>query len=376
MTFWQEYFYTVKAVRAGGESIASDEDSDMPDDWAIPWDSDDAYAITDAVANLYGYYADLICALGPDGTVYSNMQGVLRPGGSVDLGTLDPGTNTLRYSDGSTVNLPDDEGILSGTYQEEEAGIGLLSAIPTTPLNASDGPYRRVRSKSTCTGSFGVFYPGWRNQIYMAKNPQADPPIDDDYWTYLGSRSSTGKGVLEVDAGIQWSETYYRYNPYLRVGSSVNNKKSKGPKARALCPKNWPIQFDTSYFGGIQMCYALQPSGKGSVPTILFDGADLNWDERTVLLAAANPVKVTSGMMKRAHSIAQGKPKHYRRYGSHVYNAAFSAGTLRNASGQWVQWTGSLTQDQGAYPWPSSMVTWTIPSGQDYYTENGISIQM
>ncbi len=126
------------------------------------------------------------------------------------------------------------------------------------------------------------------------------------------------------------------------------------------------------------MCYAFQPTGKSSTPMILFYGADQNWEEKTVLLAAANPVKVKSGMMKRAHSIAQGRKggNFYRRTGSHVYNAAFSNGMLRDAFGQWVTWTGDLTQDQGAYPWPSSIVTWTIPSGQEYYKENGINIQL
>lgn len=114
----------------------------------------------------------------------------------------------------------------------------LMTAIPTTALNASDGPYRRVRSNSTCTGSYGVFYPGWRNQITMSSsNPK------DTYWTYLGSRTATGNSVLEVDAGLQWSRVYYRYNPHL----SLKYKRSNGSEARALAPKTWPITFDTSY---------------------------------------------------------------------------------------------------------------------------------
>ena len=194
----------------------------------------------------------------------------------------------------------------------------------------------------------------------------------DTYWTYLGSRTSTSGGVLEVDAGLQWSRVYYRYNPHL----SLKYKRSNGTKARTLAPKTWPITFDTSYFGGIELCYAMQPVGKGSVPMMLFYGADQNWEENTVLLAAANPVKVKTGMMKRAHSITQGKPNHYRLTGSRVDNAAFSNGELRNASGQWVTWTGGLTSEQGAYPYPGSIVTWTIPSGQEYYTENGINIHL
>ena len=170
-----------------------------------------------------------------------------------------------------------------------------------------------------------------------------------------------------------------KYTSDTTLTSIKKKTRYDGAKARTLAPKNCPITFDTSYFGGIEMCYAFQPTGKSSTPMILFYGADQNWEEKTVLLAAANPVKVTSGMMKRAHSIAQGKKggNHYRRYGSHVYNAAFSNGQLRNASGQWVTWIGDpLTIQQGAYPWPSSIVAWTIPSGQEYYTENGISIQL
>ena len=212
-----------------------------------------------------------------------------------------------------------------------------------------------------------MFYPGWRNQITMSSsNPK------DTYWTYLGSRTATGNSVLEVDAGLQWSRVYYRYNPHL----SLKYKRSNGSEARALAPKTWPITFDTSYFGGIEMVYAMQRSGKSSVPMILFYGADQNWEEKTVLLAAASPVKVTTGMMKRAHSIAQGKPNHYRRTGSRVENTSFAGGQLRNSAGQWVTWTGGLTSEQGAYPWPGSIVTWTTPSGQEYYTENGISIRL
>lgn len=371
LTFGQEYFYTVKAVRSTGESLPSLEDSDVPDSWAIPWDTDDAWAITYAVANLYGYYADLICAVGPDDTIYSSWEGVLRPGGPVDLGTLEPGTNILRYSDGSTLTLPDDGGILSGD-DGESSGMQPMGQIPTTALNPSDGPYRRVRSTSSCTASHGVFYPGWRNQIYMsAQHPK------DTYWTYLGSRTVIGSGkqqtVLEIDAGLQWSRVYYKYNPHL----SLKYKRYDGANARTLAPKDWPINFDASYFGGIELFYALQRSGKSSVPMILFYGADQNWDEATVLLAAASPVKVTSGIMKRAHSIAQGKPPNrYRLTGSYARYASFSNGMLRNASGQWVTWTDGLTSDQGAYPWPSSIVTWTVPPGKEYFEENNISINL
>lgn len=173
---------------------------------------------------------------------------------------------------------------------------------------------------------------------------------------------------------MQWSEVYFRYNPHL----SLKYKRTEGVKARTLAIKNSPISFDTSYYGGIEMYYVFQPTGRSATPMILFYGSDQGWEDKTVLLAAANPVKVSSGMMKRAHSIAQGKEhgNRYRLFGSHVNNASFANGKLRNSFGQWVPWTSELTQDQGAYPWPSSIVTWTVPFGQEYFNENAINIRL
>lgn len=370
LAFGQEYFYTVKAIRDFGESSPSEEDSDIPDSSAIPWDTRNAAAITTAAHQLWnpGTYFDCIRAVGPDGTVYCSVDGVLEPGGPVDLGTLQPGSNVLVYTDSTTLALPDDGCVLSG---EEQASEGTLElALETKELNPSDGPYRRVRSASGCSGCYGQFAPGWRNQIYMS----ASYP-DDTYWTYLGSRSTIGTGkratTLDIDAGLQWSEVYFRYNPHL----SLKYKRYDGISAILLTPRTWPVTFDTSYWGWIEMCYALQPTGKGSTPMISFFGWDVNWDERRVLLATANPVKVTSGLMKRAHSIALGGPKYYRYTGSRIYGAQYADGMVRSSAGIWGTWGGFITSEQGAYPYPfPSVVHWTIPIGREYYEEYEIDI--
>ncbi len=209
LTFGQQYFYTVKAVRNGVESAPSYEDSDIPDSDGIPWDSGNASSVIAAVETVVGVTADVVAALGPDGTVYSSQQGVLRPGGSVDLGTIQPGGNVLQFSNGSSVALTDDGDLLgdgSGT-----SGVQIMS-VPTQKQNNADGPYRRVRSQPTYTGSCGSFCPGWENQIYMSLGA-----LKDTYYTYLGSRSQpvTNGPVQEIDAGLQWSGAYNMYNPYL-----------------------------------------------------------------------------------------------------------------------------------------------------------------
>ncbi len=372
LTIGQEYFYTVKAVRAHGESAPSFEDSDIPDPYAIPWDSDDAYAITAAAEYMYGYAADLTRVVGPDGTVYCSQLGVLRPGGEVDLGVLRPGTNLLDYSNGTSVPVPDDGNEFG--YGQEEAGMQLLSSDESEVLPFTDGPVRRVRSKDTCTGSYGGFAPGWRNQVYMS--PWYP---NDTYYTYLGSHwkavTPQGPVKMDIDAGLQWSRVYNMYNPYF----SLKHKRPDGDLiTRILVPWQQPIRFDTSYFSGIAMCYALQPYpfSRGSVPMLRIDGYDQYWISRSVLLAAANPIKTSRGMMKRVHSIAQGGPKRCRNTGSYFQYAAFSYGMLRDANGQWDTWTSDRTEDQGEYPLsPSWVVEYTIPSGGEYHQENNITIR-
>ena len=362
LAFGQEYFYTVKAVRSDGESAPSFEDSDAPDQSAIPWDSNDAQAVTAAVNALYGQTPYLTRAVGPDGTVFCSLLGVLRPGGCVDLGTLLPGTNILQYADGTRIALPDDGGFLGG-----------LPQMPTPPeLQNSDGPYRRVRSQPTFTGSYGEFAPRWRNEIYMSSQH-----ADDTYWTYLGSRTTVGGAELDIDAGLQWSRVYNMYNPHL----SLKYKRLDDVLPRFLSPQLSPVRFDTSYFGSyfgwIAMCYVLQPFqyAKSSVPMLWLDGYDLSRYERTVLLAAANPVKSGTGMMKRAHSIAQGGTKRCKNTGSYFQNASFDYGMLRDGTGNWVTWTASRTSDQGKYPLsPWFVVQYTIPPGKEYCQENDITI--
>ena len=167
LTLGQEYFYTVKTVRADGESAPSLEDSDIPDPGAVPWDSDNAATITGAVAAWFGGATpDLIRVVGPDGTVYCSLLGVLRPGGSVDLGTLQPGTDIVHYLNGTNIPLTDDGGEFG--IDEEQPGMQVLSVDKTEVTPYTDGPLRRVRSKPTFTGSSGVFAPGWRNQISLS----------------------------------------------------------------------------------------------------------------------------------------------------------------------------------------------------------------
>jgi len=121
--------------------------------------------------------------------------------------------------------------------------------------------------------------------------------------------------------------------------------------------------------------FALQPCGAGSVPTVLIDGYDPNLDESTVLLATANPIKVATGCMKRNHSIAQGKPPNsFRHTSSSVSYASFSQGGLRNGAGSWSTWTGDITSEQAAYPWPSPHVQSTVLAGCEYFQETNISL--
>ncbi|MBI2844404.1 MAG: hypothetical protein HYX78_13485 [Armatimonadetes bacterium] len=131
------------------------------------------------------------------------------------------------------------------------------------------------------------------------------------------------------------------------------------------------------------MAYALQPIGKGSVPVVSFFGWDVNWEEKNVLLAATNIGKYTTAMMKRTHSIAQGrlpdgtKANYYRRTGSYVQYGQMANGLVRDGNYSWITWTDAMTSEQGAYPYPLlSIVQWTTPFGKEYYEENTINIDL
>jgi len=103
-----------------------------------------------------------------------------------------------------------------------------------------------------------------------------------------------------------------------------------------------------------------------------------------VLLAAQNPIKSNTGMMKRAHAIAQGKTmvgkKKYflcKDTGSKVEHVSFDSGKLRDANGVWWWWTPNWTADQGRYPTnppaPEYVVQWD-PSGCEFYAEKDIKL--
>ena len=117
-----EYYYTVKAVSGCGESQPSDEDSDIPDSGAIPWDGADAGQITSAARTVAGIGpVNLVRVVGPDHRVYDSIEGTLSPDGEF----IDDVTYSLR--NGSTTTL-----LTDGAEEEEGAG-----AISATPVNAT-----------------------------------------------------------------------------------------------------------------------------------------------------------------------------------------------------------------------------------------------
>jgi hypothetical protein len=368
----REYFYTVKAVRHYGESGPSVEDSDIPDAGAIPWDRRDAYAITSAVQSLSGHgNADLVRVIGPDNTTYCSWYGVILPEGA-----LLPGTNLVQYTNGAVLPLPDDGGELGEGGGAPTGGLSLL----TTTGNPTDGPYRRVRSKDTFTGVRGSFHPGDRNTISLSLWYSKDT-----YWTYLGSRweklSPIGKVVAEVDidAGLQWSRRYSLFNPHL----SVKYWRFDTFGRAFFMPWESPLRFQDSVYWPIGMEYQLHHVGGTTdyIPTLAVGGIDQNWEISEVVLSAVSPVKFSTAMMKRVHSIAQGKPPNmWRQTGSRFWAASFLGGELRNASGNWETWTGDSehTVEDAAFPWNVTprRVKWTVPAGKEYYEEHDIECDL
>ena len=81
------YFYTVTAVYSAGQSQPSNEDSDIPDAAAVPWDTRKPGSILSSVRSAYSADEANIINLrvvGPDGAIYDDALSAAQPpdGGS------------------------------------------------------------------------------------------------------------------------------------------------------------------------------------------------------------------------------------------------------------------------------------------------------
>ena len=383
----QEYFYTVKAVYDCGESDPSDETSDIPDAGAIPWDTYDAEQIIPAFVASTGVDADVIRVMAPDGIIYDSRYGGLYPDGYA----LDD-VNFLTWT-GEIVPLTTD----GGEYAEEPENMQAESLDPT-PVNATDGPIRRVRTEAIFKGAEGSFF--CPDDVYRAHKPGSPTEyFRECFYQYLGCH----QGRYDIDAGI--IHTVQRggtWRPYLCM--SRNGKREQAPPETG----GWvsiPLRFGmldeySPYFvkeGWVAARFTLERTGatRTSLGVLSLAGLDnqlgfvvVAWgapwpEKKNGIYVDPDPLPFATAMMKRCESLAQGElegKSGVKATGSHMYDAAWDNGQLlRPGSSTWEDWGGddSVNESQGTFPsagWP--WVWWddnqahTVP----FKKESGICI--
>lgn len=362
LTNWTEYYYTVKSVGPAGLSEPSDEVSEMPtaSPYAIPWDSGSTADIVAAVrSNFYGTF-DYVRVVGPDGRIYDSDELEPQPPSA----SLIPGTDIIALSAGWTLPLPNDE----SQYDPDSGGT-----FGTLALAASDGAYRRVKSKTWpwyltgFTGGRGEFLlPCSGSCIYLASGTRDTPYI------YLGSDNS----AAAIDAGV-----YYETSNNLHVWRAFHATTLRGGSYSTTHLWNYALKPYASrdFAPGVPVYmtyYTLPDSG---MTTLIVSGWSSDWIAwQTVCIANAYPVKAPyAAAIKRVNSIDQGRtpgqPVGFRPTGSYIWHAEVHQMALFDMYYQPVAWGTNETAEQGSYPdWP--YVSWRVLT--PYTDEDQIMIDL
>jgi len=365
--YYQECFYTVKAVSATGTSEPSDEASAIPYSEAIPWASRDVGLITNAVRNRILVSGDYfyIRACGPDGTIYDSFES--QP--ITNEFTLVPGTNLLqRNSNGEIIPLPQEP--------EESGSGGTQSLLEVKTLPPSDGPYRRVTSKLDAEnhyfGSTGYFYLPDVNSIHLNRSDENK----DTPYIYLGSDYSTRIGIrANVDAGLMWSTpSGGAWAPILF--SSNCGQWSKGDYLANIGLGSRFAQGSSAY-----LSYFIDYDESLLVVQGISEYLELGWVAILSNFYCGGPL----AKMKRNQTIAQGHPKsgpdRYRLTGSYFLNGDVTGMYFLQDNGpgnnpSWVPCAPARIGEDGSYPARGSIVDWDEDPNYPYWAEHDIDIHL
>ncbi len=123
LTSGTEYFYIVRAVQGGGETVQSNEASDTPQAGAIPWDTGDPVQILNAetaqlnavlppdidpdLGDFIPAEVGLLTVQGPNGVIYESADTEGDPVASYGSpGSFDSANNQIVLNDGTTIPVP------------------------------------------------------------------------------------------------------------------------------------------------------------------------------------------------------------------------------------------------------------------------------
>jgi hypothetical protein len=365
----REYYFVVEAAYNGLWGPPSEEDSAVPHEGAIRWDSGNVSWIMEDVRRVIGSTAGpgMLDVLGPDGLIYSD----------------------------SGVSLPT-------TFFDVDRQVFILEGFPGFEIpvvdagrealeNTCTGPYRRVRTRGdrniiAVGGTFWV--PSTRSprppylQIYIPPgvDNQADPRrTADTPFMYFGLAFRD----VDVEGGLMYhregrGDVYYpRWQAYLKVVHK--NKKEPSPAITDTRNMRGHI-LDDDGAGGTPTRVELYTNGWERLVWLRVMPMDPVFGERIFLREIAATAKlgrdISGARFRRVFSIAQrreamGNCSHqpgYRRTGSFVIRMAVGynpiEGSFLDPPAQvgrspllWYDWTEFYTDQAGAYP-STGIVSW------------------
>ena len=365
----REYYFVVEAAYDGLWGPPSEEDSAVPHEGAIRWDSGNVSWIMEDVRRVIGSTAGpgMLDVLGPDGLIYSD----------------------------SGVSLPT-------TFFDVDRQVFILEGFPGFEIpvvdagrealeNTCTGPYRRVRTRGdrniiAVGGTFWV--PSTRSprppylQIYIPPgvDNQADPRrTADTPFMYFGLAFRD----VDVEGGLMYhregrGDVYYpRWQAYLKVVHK--NKKEPSPAITDTRNMRGHI-LDDDGAGGTPTRVELYTNGWERLVWLRVMPMDPVFGERIFLREIAATAKlgrdISGARFRRVFSIAQrreamGNCSHqpgYRRTGSFVIRMAVGynpiEGSFLDPPAQvgrspllWYDWTEFYTDQAGAYP-STGIVSW------------------
>jgi hypothetical protein len=368
----REYYFVVEAAYNGLWGPPSEEDSAVPHEGAIRWDSGNVSWIMEDVRRVTGSTAgrDMLDVLGPDGLIYSDS-GVRHPTTFFDVSRL-----VFTLTDFPSFEIP----VTNAGREELE--------------NTCTGPYRRVRARgdqniTAVRATFWIpstFSPRFPyTQIFIPSevdNPDNPRRPADTPYMYFGFAFSG----LDVEGGLMYHRAgrgdlnYPRWQAYLKV---VSRGQDRHPAITDTLNERGHILDNTE--GGTPTRVELYTIGQERLVGLRVQPIDPVFGEEIFLREIAATAKLKRDMsglrFRRVFSIAQRKEAMigcltgYLRTGSYVRGMAVGYNPVAGIGEDpfleppaqvgigglfWFDWSDYYTDQAGAYPPPSfGIVSWS-----------------
>ena len=240
LTTGMEYFYVVRAVQSGSETVQSNEDSAVPNASAIPWDTGNPTQIVSSMISLLNStlppddFANptppdvgFLSIGGPDGVVYQgNIPTGSVPRAIVPSGHYDATNGTIDYSDGTALPAPSDgDDAISGqatTAQNSGIQPNVVQNPPVYNYPAytpnPTGTYHKVESQPGYSGFRGIVglpLPGDTGLVLNKSGTQQDAAYiytGGLLFPTVGQKYRNGS-TLDMDIGLQLGHSDPITNP-------------------------------------------------------------------------------------------------------------------------------------------------------------------